>query len=89
MCKKKKDKIGGTSITYTQSAGLYYTHIMIGQYAYFDSRSRKTNYHFLVKTDESNDKLRTCHYSLSFKKDPEPYIIFQGIVTKLDKEIKQ
>ena len=61
---------------------------IIGQHAYFDSRSTKTNYHFLVKTDESNGKLRTCHYSLSFKKDPEPFIICQGIVTELDKEIK-
>ena len=61
---------------------------LIGQYAYYDSRTTEHRLNsFLIKVDSNVDQV-ACHYSLSFKKDPEPFITCHGIILEIVKEIK-
>jgi len=59
---------------------------LIGQYAYYDSRMKEKLNHYLIKVD-GNVYQVACHYSLSFKKDPEPFVTCQGIIREIVKKI--
>ena len=60
---------------------------LIGQYAYFDSRNKEHRLNsFLINVDGNMNVL--CHYSLSIKKNPEPFVTCQGIIQEIFKEIK-
>ena len=39
--------------------------------------------HYLVKTDKFPDRYIGCHYSLTFQKDPEPFITCQGKIIEI------
>ena len=70
---------------------------LIGEYGYYDSRAmaaKRTGSvanaqhglpHYLINVD-GMDKVG-CHYSLSFKKDPEPFVTCQGIIREIVKKI--
>jgi len=59
---------------------------LIGEYGYYDTRTieHRLN-HYLINVD-GMDKVG-CHYSLSFKKDPEPFVTCQGIIREIVKKI--
>ena len=54
---------------------------IIGEYAYFDNRMIKNHCHFIVTTE--NESSCGCHYSLSYKKEEEPYVTCHGIITSI------
>ena len=56
---------------------------LIGEYGYYDSRTKEKLNHFLINVD-GMDKVG-CHYSLSFKKDPEPFVTCHGIILEIVK----
>ena len=72
---------------------------LIGEYGYYDSRTIEHRFngyydtrtiehrlnHYLINVD-GMDKVG-CHYSLSFKKDPEPFVTCQGIIREIVKKI--
>jgi len=59
---------------------------LIGEYGYYDSRTKEHRLnHFLINVDGMDQV--GCHYSLSFKKDPEPFVTCQGIIREIVKKI--
>ena len=65
----------------------------LGGYGYYDSRAfnigdlcNKVD-HYLVKTDKFPGNYVGCHYSLTFQKDPEPYIVCQGKITEIKSKV--
>ena len=60
---------------------------LTGQYAYYDSRTKEHGLNnYLIKVDGYVNQV-ACHYSLSFKKNPEPFVTCQGIILEIVKEI--